>query len=615
MKKNIVVVFLMCWLAGCGGSNNDTSQSPSLSENSSQPPPVNTLPSNPIEKPTIDYDDQLLTDIEEFVKLAHAVQYFYPSEESKNSDWPLFIAESIIELSQTPVNERASKGIELVRQIAPYLTSVQNQLPNIDEQNQASTWRQNSPIDEDVYSRALITSSYRALQTESYVSNHLFTELDYHQTSVYLPLYLPSNNELTGQTYRTLGRWQLTQNFMENEVCMASVSSMWASIQHFWPYFSQVSVDWQSSLPNLLSACTEDDFLKRRARIYSEFTKLKDNHINIALPLPEQYVRNRYIPFLYELVEDQAIVVRVEENQQTGVEIGDEILAINGQKIQTYLESKSDTSLKNDLHRKTVPALSDVFKSSADPISYQVKKPDNQIINIQVTPKLLSELTNFYGLRYVPRRDEALEALSDGLYRVNVYKVKSAETRVIKEQLKNAKGVILDLRRYPEDWQGWQTVLSWFIKRPAINDTLAYYWQGAPNQTDIQIQQVSQTINPASGPLNMPVIVLSSRDSQSQNEHSLIFARSGGLTIMGEPTSGINGNIVQLDLFGGLNNTSSQGVTFIYTNMRANRWNGDPLINAGIEPDILLPRTVESLQKQIDNQLAAAIDYLKQRIE
>ena len=218
-------------------------------------------------------------------------------------------------------------------------------------------------------------------------------------------------------------------------------------------------------------------------------------------------------------------------------------------------------------------------------------------------------------MRYVPRRDEALEALSDGLYRVNVYKVKSAETRDIKEQLKNAKGVILDLRRYPEDWQGWQTVLSWFIKRPAINDTLAYYWQGAPNQTDIQIQQVSQTISPASGSLNMPVIVLSSRDSQSQNEHSLIFARSGGLTIMGEPTSGINGNIGQLDLFGGLNNTSSQGVTFIYTNMRANRWNGDPLINAGIEPDIFLPRTKESIRRQVDNQLAAAIDYLKQRVE
>ena len=615
MKNNLITLFVVYSLAGCSGNNNDTNQTLSLTKKGSQLPPVAALPSNPIEKPTVDYDEQLLLDIEEFVKIAHAVQYFYPSEESKNSDWPLFIAESIIELSQTPINERASKGIELVRQIAPYLTYEQNQLPNINEQNQASTWRHNSPINEDVYDRTLLTDSYQALQNESYVSNHLFTELDYHQISVYLPLYLPTDTELSGQTYRTLGRWQLTQNFMESEVCMASVSSMWASIQHFWPYFSQVTVDWQSSLPHLLSACTVDDFLERRGQIYSEFTKLKDNHINIALPIPEQYLRNRYIPFLYELVEDRAIVVRVEENQQTGVDIGDEILAINGQEIQTYLERKSDTSLKNDLHRKTVPALSDVFKSSEDPITYQVKKADDQIINTQVTPKLISELTNFYGMRYVPRRVEALEALSDGLYRINVYKVKSAEARDIKEQLKNAKGVVLDLRRYPEDWHGWQTVLSWFIKRPAINDTLAYYWQGAPNQTDIQIQQISQTINPASDSLDIPVIVLSSRDSQSQNEHSLIFARSGGLTIMGEPTSGINGNIVQLDLFGGLNNTSSSGVTFIYTNMRANRWNGDPLINAGIEPDILLPRTKESIRRQVDNQLAAAIDYLKQRVE
>ncbi len=256
-----------------------------------------------------------------------------------------------------------------------------------------------------------------------------------------------------------------------------------------------------------------------------------------------------------------------------------------------------------------------MFTASLESIEYQIKKPNGQTNTIQVTPKPIEALTRFYGLRYVPRRDEKVEVLSNGFYRLNIYNISSNDTADVLEQLKDAKGVILDMRNYPTDWHGWQTILSWFINNTAVNDTISYSWQGAPNQTEIKQQPLSQTIQPAQNQFKVPVVALSSRYSQSSNEHSLIFARGGGIPILGEPTSGINGNIIEMDLFGGFNQNSAQGVTFIYTNMKANRLNGDALINAGVKPDILVPRTIQSHRDQVDNQLTAAIEYLKQQVE
>jgi C-terminal processing protease CtpA/Prc len=613
MKKIIFTLVVSLTLIGCG--SDDTQPNNASIEPPNKVGTTSPLPSSPQSKPEISFDDELLLDIEHFVKLAHAIQYFYPSETSQRSNWPLFIAESIVELSQTPPVERADKGIFLLRQIAPYLVRNRDQLPAVNDNMKVSTWLQNAPFSQSVYMRSLLTQSYADLQNRDYTSIARVAELDYFQESIYFPLYLPENIELQGQIFQQPGRWQLSEEFEHAEICMASVSSMWAAINHFWPYFDQVSVDWQSSLPNLLEACTKGDFVEKRAKIYSEFTKLKDNHIMIAMPTPEQYKEDKYIPFLYELVENKAIVVRAEQNQQTGVEIGDEILKINDQDIHGYLEDKADTSLKNDLQRKVVPAFTDVFKTSLESIEYQVKKPDGQILRIQVTPKPIEALTTFHGLRYVPRRDEKIEKLSEDFYRLNVYNISINDTSDLFAQLQDAKGVVLDMRNYPTDWHGWQTVLSWFIERTATNDTISFSWQGAPNQTDSKRQQLSQSIQPAENKLNIPVVALSSRYSQSSNEHSLIFARSGGIPILGEPTSGINGNIIEMDLFGGSNRNSAQGVTFIYTNMKANRLNGDALINAGIEPDILVPRTIQSHREQVDNQLTAAIEYLQQQID
>ncbi|QTL37323.1 S41 family peptidase [Pseudoalteromonas viridis] len=616
MRNQLIFICVSLCLAACGGGGGDNTKQSDQTASPSPVTPPNTsqLPNSPQARPDVVFDDTLIEDVADFVTLAHSVQYFYPSQSVQASDWPLFIAESIVELSQTEGESRTDKGIELLRQIAPYLVTRQDQLPTINQQTQVAAWQQNAPFSQVTYRRNLLEGSYGSLSSQAYLPSNRHISLDYDQQPVYLPLYLPTQTQLTGDTFSQLGRWQLTSDFRQPEICMATVSGMWAMIQHFWPYFQQVEINWTQSLKPLLSACTEPVLTQRNALIYAEFTKLNDNHLSIVLPDPELPPFDYYMPFLFEIAEGKAIITRTEQNNRSDIEIGDEILSIDDEPVQTYLQSRAADSLRNQLHRVNWAARWHLYKTSETPVRYQIKKPDGSEIQQTVNPLKRNNPLKFSGMRYVPIGSEVLEHLGDNIYRINVYHVEQQALSSLRAQLQNAKAVILDMRQYPTSWQGWQGVLSWFIQRDAVNDTLTYVWQGAPNQSDAQVQNITQTIRVAQDALNIPAIALASRESQSQSEHALVFARSGGIKVLGESTSGINGEIFNADFFD-LSASMARDNLFTFTSMLANRLNGDPLINAGVEIDIWVPRTIESIRAQRDNQLEAAVDYLNAQLK
>ena len=109
----------------------------------------------------------------------------------------------------------------------------------------------------------------------------------------------------------------------------------------------------------------------------------------------------------------------------------------------------------------------------------------------------------------------------------------------------------------------------------------------------------------------MPVVILSSRYSISQNEHALGYAQSIGIPVLGEATAGINGNVTSFHLLGGAENG---GLSGMFTGMVVNQHGGSKFIGVGIQPDIPAPLTIEGIRQQKDVQLEAAVQYLNQRL-
>jgi C-terminal processing protease CtpA/Prc len=125
------------------------------------------------------------------------------------------------------------------------------------------------------------------------------------------------------------------------------------------------------------------------------------------------------------------------------------------------------------------------------------------------------------------------------------------------------------------------------------------------------LSPVPQFIQPVSPQLRMPMVVMSSRYSISNNEHVLGYLQSMRIPVLGEATYGINGNITVFHLAGG---ATRNGLSGYFTGMQVNQHDGSALIGRGIQPDILVPVTAKGLRERRDVQLEAAQAYLEQRL-
>ena len=107
--------------------------------------------------------------------------------------------------------------------------------------------------------------------------------------------------------------------------------------------------------------------------------------------------------------------------------------------------------------------------------------------------------------------------------------------------------------------------------------------------------------------LEVPVAVLTNSNTASACEDFLVFADSvENVFQVGEPTNGSTGNPIFIDLIPGLSCRICTKKD-IYPD-------GREFVGRGIMPDVLVPVTLESLRKNEDIQLRAAVAEIKKRL-
>ncbi|NQY36536.1 MAG: hypothetical protein HRT37_16495 [Alteromonadaceae bacterium] len=84
------------------------------------------------------------------------------------------------------------------------------------------------------------------------------------------------------------------------------------------------------------------------------------------------------------------------------------------------------------------------------------------------------------------------------------------------------------------------------------------------------------------------------------------------IPILGEPTYGINGNASFIHLLGG---NKKDGVSVVFTGMKVTQHDGSLLRGVGIQPDILVPVSIDTIKQGEDTQLQKAIEYLLLQLE
>jgi C-terminal processing protease CtpA/Prc len=368
---------------------------------------------------------------------------------------------------------------------------------------------------------------------------------------------------------------------------------------------------------------------------------LEDGHTNIYMPDDIEIHQTYFGDYRLwvENIDDKAIITRVNYSKKDIIPIGTEIIKVNGLATQNYIEQKVKPYIASSTtHVLEDWAVSRMFRSPVG-TTYNVefKLPDGSIKNLKLTHKEVeeekvypefeeSQLMEFEWLEnqiaYVALNSFGDENLLD-------------QFQNILPELNKSKKLIIDLRNNG----GGNTSIARPIFKHFTADSLFY---GSKSRSRLHIpaykawgKSISKgdTLNsdfakqayltyrdsyyhefsrsPYSVEENLknivvPTVILIDHFTASAAEDFLIFtADQEHMTLIGRPTFGSTGQPLFFDLPGG-------GRARICTKEDTYP-NGKKFVGVGIQPDIVVSRTLEDFLNKKDPALDRAVDYLKRK--
>jgi len=605
-------------LLGCGGSDNNAEAPVVIAP----PPPVVGPPvGDRPALPAATFSSQLPY-IHSFLKLAAIIRYHHPGDAVAATNWEAFLTESLYLIATAGSATAAEQQIwQQLSRIAPDLQLNGRSGANRQLQNAGSfrVWQQNGYKDEDPaslgsYQRQRLTLNQSQLANQP----QLPVQQQYQYRDALLNAVVPLVSAVSGsatvpagEAFTSSARYQLPVNLDHPMVCLAAAGEIWGILQHFFPYFATLQLNWDNELEPLLQSCVSDDRLVFEKQLHLSLSKLQDNHVSITTPNTARWLGSYLTPVRFEWIENKLVAV-YKTAAVTNINLGDELLEVNGRPVAEVVAELSQIALVSKHRAANQVALMYLLRAYRNTeFKLTLKNQAGQLYNASLIASEAGILA--YRVRdelSFKQQPQFLDLAGDIGY-VNLAKTMPADIQNTITKLRSKKAVVLDLRNYPQSWDGWFQTLPYFAGRALSAAPLYHHYANHPESALKYRLRLPQTAPAQSPRLSQPVVILSSRYSISQNEHALAYAQNAGIPVMGETTFGINGEITQYQLFGGANNG---GISGIFTGMEVTQHDGSAMIGVGIQPDLPAPLTIEGIRQQRDVQLDAAVSYLQRRL-
>lgn len=384
------------------------------------------------------------------------------------------------------------------------------------------------------------------------------------------------------------------------EVRWADLIISWNIFQHFFPYFDVVDTDWDAALTEALKISYEDeneiDFLKTLKKFTS---KLQDGHVDVFLDgdTTTQYV----LPFEWEWIENRLLITNV-LSDEINLNVGDIVLEIDElsssiffDNARQYISSPSETWMENKVSRHTLRGKKGT--------SVQLKLMDSgEKIRMETIERSMTRDEHWDG----NQRNEksSFDELSPGLYYLNLDKISMAEINSLLPELEEAKGIICDLRGYPNGNHG---LISHLLEE---NDT-SKSWMRIPQVIYADYENLAGFDHhgfelKAKAPhiAAKVVFIINGRAISYSESYMGLIEHYNLATIVGESTAGTNGNINPFNLPG--------GYRIWWTGMKVVKHDGSLQHGVGIIPDVPVFRTIQGVRESRDEYLEKAIEIVEQ---
>jgi C-terminal processing protease CtpA/Prc len=204
-----------------------------------------------------------------------------------------------------------------------------------------------------------------------------------------------------------------------------------------------------------------------------------------------------------------------------------------------------------------------------------------------------------------PRPDPIAE-LDGGVYYVDLTRAPWSRVRETMNRLAQARGVVFDMRGYPENPRGGSVQVVQHLAQDTVRAAPAQTPQVMYPDQDSLVGYDSDrfTLAPNTPTIDGPVVFLADARAISAGERLMGIVKHYDLaTIVGQPTAGASGAINPTDLIGNYQVT--------WTGQRVRKHDGSQHHLVGIRPDVEVERTIDGVRSGRDEVLRKGLDVLR----
>lgn len=561
-------------------------------------------------------EERQLSNIEAFAKLYGYVRYFHPSDEVEELDWNRFAIYGVNKVKEASSEKELKSILEyLILPIAPKMSIYfEDSQPQKVKSNKTSgkvvAWQHYGPAgdDDSLYKNRRISAILKD-DKYSFDAEKLFAEFPkVNETiksrispelycSIPLVLYQDKKGTIGSNKISRKNFKLLKENLMkmdpnltseDENVRFAGIIVTWNVLNHFYPYFKVINANWESQLDIALRDTSDD---KNREEYINSLSKLmektKDGHASFSFDYYKK--NNKRLPFILDIIENEVVISVIKKDSP--FQPGDMVLSINGENSNELIKRMS-SEIPGSSQFKIYKALGYIM--DLDTAVLKIKRGDQVLeFNVDGNSLFLDEFS----------RKEPFKEVKNDIFYIDL----TQDVQTIMEEniqaLSEAKGIIFDLRGYPNSFSLMQEVVGHLTEKPIQGPIWRIMQTIYPDQKKVTFAEGRDGIQPKKPFINGKVIFLSYAGTMSQPEYFLGYIRDNQLAeIVGQPTAGSDGNIQTYTIPGNLKG--------VFTGMEILNADRSQTHIIGIQPNLNVQRTIEGVKSGEDEYIKKALELI-----
>lgn len=561
-------------------------------------------------QPARELNQRQLQNLAALKRLIGYVRFFHPTEATKNTDWDLFTINAIrrVEDAESP-EELVQLLNEVFKPVAPSVQidvsgsdlKLPESLSNLQSDTRVRFWEHRG-VNLDG-TRSIYSSKQRVSSKAPVSPRHpIRVDLD-GGVSILVPTAIPISDGVSyeGTAFKKLdidgspNDWQPSTD--DRSTRLAAIISSWNVFQHFYPYFDVVDTDWDKELiRGLVGSATDEnasDFSNHIDRLIAALHDGQGRVFPMPLFVPP--------PVAFDWVGESIVVIAIAEDVDDRLQIGDVVTEIDGQSIETILDSlreRVSAATPGFLRIGILGRLG--FGPHRSTFTLKTRSPAGEEKEILLERRATSIFPN----RLREARPKQGSEIAEGIAYVDLDRINHVrEFKRLIPKLAKANGIVFDLRGYPRF--SFTRVISHLIDKPITPVQRHIPLVHHPDQRDMKFTFSNWQVEPRSPRFTTNIAFITDGNAISAAETMMGIVEHYKLAeIVGEPTAGTNGNVNSFTL--------PTGDTIVWTGMQVLKHDGAQHHGIGIQPTIPVSRTIEGITAGRDEFLERAVEALSQ---